>query len=127
VNSKRLWLNPGQTWLLDALLNALWLSTFRRFKKICNMQWQLIFTDQYQRRALSFIKRHPDAVAQYVKTLELLQVNPHHPSLRLHALKGRLEGLHSISINLKYRITLEMIVTEREIILVNVGDHQQVY
>jgi addiction module RelE/StbE family toxin len=91
------------------------------------MQWQLIFTEQYQRRALSFIKRHPDAVAQYVKTLELLQVNPHHPSLRLHALKGRLEGLHSISINLKYRITLEMIVTEREIIMVNIGDHQQVY
>ncbi len=91
------------------------------------MQWQLIFTNQYQRRALSFIKRHPDAVSQYAKTLELLQVNPHHPSLRLHALKGRLEGLHSISINLKYRITLEMIVTEREIILVNIGDHQHVY
>lgn len=109
------------------MLNALWLSTFRRFKKISNMQWQLIFTEQYQRRALSFIKRHPDAVAQYAKTLELLQVNPHHPSLRLHALKDRLEGLHSISINLKYRITLEMIVTEREIILVNIGDHQQVY
>jgi len=91
------------------------------------MQWQLVFTDQYQRRALRFINRHPDAVVQYAKTLELLQVNPHHPSLRLHALKGRLEGLHSISINLKYRITLEMILTEHEIILVNIGDHQQVY
>ena len=42
-------------------------------------------------------------------------------------MKGRLEGLHSISINLKYRITLEMILTEHEIILVNIGDHQQVY
>ncbi|MEI7590738.1 MAG: plasmid stabilization protein, partial [Deltaproteobacteria bacterium] len=35
--------------------------------------------------------------------------------------------LYSVSINLKFRITLEMIVTEREIILVNVGDHGQVY
>lgn len=91
------------------------------------MQWQLVFTAQYQRRALNFIKRHPDIVIQYAKTLELLQANPYHPSLRLHTLKRRLKGLHSISINLKYRITIEMIVTEHEIILVNIGDHIQVY
>jgi plasmid maintenance system killer protein len=45
----------------------------------------------------------------------------------LHGLQGRLDGLYSVSINLKFRITLEMIVTEHEIILVNVGDHGQVY
>ncbi|MFM1806084.1 MAG: hypothetical protein RL212_343, partial [Pseudomonadota bacterium] len=32
-----------------------------------------------------------------------------------------------ISINLKYRITIELIITEREIILINVGDHDAVY
>jgi plasmid maintenance system killer protein len=47
--------------------------------------------------------------------------------LRLHSLKGKLVWLYSVSINLKYRITLEMIITEKEIILVNVGDHSQVY
>jgi len=91
------------------------------------MTWQLIFTEQYNRRAAQFIKRHPDALGLYTKTLELLEANPHHPSLRLHTLKGRLEGLCSVSINMKYRITLEMIVTEKEIILINVGDHDQVY
>jgi addiction module RelE/StbE family toxin len=91
------------------------------------MSWQLIFTEQYTRRVVQFVKRHPDALGQYTKTLELLEANPHHPSLRLHALKGRLEGLSSVSINMKYRITLEMIVTEKEIILINVGDHDQVY
>jgi len=45
----------------------------------------------------------------------------------LHALKGKLDGLCSVSINLKYRLTLEMIITKKEIILVNVGDHSQVY
>ena len=54
-------------------------------------------------------------------------VNPHHPSLRLHGLKGKLHGLHSISINLKYRITLELIITENEIIPINAGDHDEVY
>jgi mRNA-degrading endonuclease YafQ of YafQ-DinJ toxin-antitoxin module len=91
------------------------------------MIWQLIFTDQYNRRAAKFLKRHPDVETLYVKTLELLELNPHHPSLRLHRLSGKLEGLQSISINLKYRITIEIIITERDIVLINVGDHDAVY
>ena len=91
------------------------------------MSWQLIFTEQYNRRAAKFLKRHPDVEDQYAKTLELLELNPHHPSLRLHGLSGRLDGLQSISINLKYRVTIEMIITESEIVLINVGDHDAVY
>ena len=91
------------------------------------MSWQLIYTEQYTRRAAKFIKAHPDAITQYRKILELLEVNPHHPSLRLHPLRGRLDGLHSISISLKFRITLEMIVTDQEIVLVNIGDHDHIY
>ncbi len=91
------------------------------------MTWQFIFTEQYNRRAAKFLKRHPDVETQYAKTLELLELNPHHPSLRLHSLSGRLDGLQSISINLKYRVTIEMIITESEIVLINVGDHDAVY
>jgi len=91
------------------------------------MTWQFIFTEQYNRRAAKFLKRHPDVEKQYAKTLELLELNPHHPSLRLHGLSGRLDGLQSISINLKYRVTIEMIITESEIVLINVGDHDAVY
>lgn len=91
------------------------------------MTWELIFTEQYNRRAAKFLKRHPDVENQYVKTLELLEFNPHHPSLRLHGLSGRLDGLQSISINLKYRIVIEMIITDTEIVLINVGDHDAVY
>jgi mRNA-degrading endonuclease YafQ of YafQ-DinJ toxin-antitoxin module len=91
------------------------------------MIWQLIFTDQYNRRSAKFLKRHPDVETQYVKTLELLELNPHHPSLRIHRLSGKLEGLQSISINLKYRITIEIIITERDIVLINVGDHDAVH
>jgi len=91
------------------------------------MAWELIFTDQYNKKAVRFIKDHPESLVQYGKTLELLSINPHHPSLRLHGLKGRLSGLHSVSINLKYRITLDLIITDKAIILVNVGSHEQVY
>jgi mRNA-degrading endonuclease YafQ of YafQ-DinJ toxin-antitoxin module len=87
----------------------------------------LIFTEQYNRRAARFLKRHPDVREQYRKTLLLLQANPHHPSLRLHALAGKFAGLHSISINLSYRITIDFIIRERQIVPINVGDHDAVY
>ena len=64
---------------------------------------------------------------QYLKTLQLLEMNPHHPSLRLHPLSGRLQGLHSVSINLSYRITLELLIQDEEIIPVNVGGHAVAY
>ncbi|HET8942491.1 MAG TPA: hypothetical protein VFN13_10960 [Rudaea sp.] len=91
------------------------------------MSFALIFTDQYNRRAARFLKRHPQLREQYRKTLLLLQANPHHPSLRLHALAGKLAGLHSVSINLSYRITLELIIRDQQIVPVNVGDHDAVY
>ena len=91
------------------------------------MPWQLVFTDQYARRAARFLRQNPQSTAQYAKTLQLLEANPHHPSLRLHALKGKLVGLHSVSINLSLRITLELLITEHEIVPVNVGGHDEVY
>lgn len=49
------------------------------------------------------------------------------PSLRLHGLSGHLRGLHSILINLSYRITLEPVIQEQDVILISIGDHDQVY
>ena len=91
------------------------------------MSFTLIFTESYNRRAAKWLKRHPDLEANYLKTLLLLEAKPHHPSLRLHPLSGRLAGLHSISINLAQRITLELLVRDQTIVLVNVGSHDEVY
>jgi mRNA-degrading endonuclease YafQ of YafQ-DinJ toxin-antitoxin module len=91
------------------------------------MPYALVFTDDYTRRALRFLKRHPELKSQYAKTLALLEINPHHPSLRLHALSGRLTGVHSVSINLSYRITLELLIQDQQIIPLNVDDHYAVY
>jgi len=91
------------------------------------MPYKLVFTEQYSRRAARFLKRHPELRQQYLKTLQLLEANPLHPSLRLRPLRGKLEGLHSVSINLSYRITLELLIRDEQIIPVNVGDHDAVY
>ena len=91
------------------------------------MTWQLVFTEQYNRRAARFLKRHPEVTTQYTKTLQLLEINPHHPSLRLYRLQGKLAGLHSVSINLSYRVTLVLLVTQTQIVPVHVGSHDDVY
>lgn len=91
------------------------------------MSWTLLFTDRYNRRAARFLRRHPELRETYRKTLLLLAADPHHPSLRLHALQGRLRGLHSVSINLSYRITLEVLIDGRRLIPVDIGDHDHVY
>jgi mRNA-degrading endonuclease YafQ of YafQ-DinJ toxin-antitoxin module len=91
------------------------------------MSYSLIFTESYEKIERSFLKRHPDLRERYHKTLAILEQDPLHPSLRLHALEGRLAGLHAIAINLQYRITLELEVREEETILVSVGSHGEVY
>ena len=91
------------------------------------MSWSLVFTAQYEKRARRFLKRHPELSRQYLKALQLLEANPFHTSLRLHPLSGRLTGLHSISINLSYRITIELLIQDQEIIPIDVGDHDTVY
>lgn len=56
-----------------------------------------------------------------------MELDIHHPSLRLHKLLGSLTGLSSVSINMSYRITLELMIQDRDIILINIGSHDEVY
>lgn len=91
------------------------------------MTYRLIFPSSYDKQARKFLKRHPQLIGQYHKTLQLLSLNPHHNSLRLHALKGILKGCHSVSINMKYRIILELIIKDDVITLVDIGSHDEVY
>lgn len=91
------------------------------------MSFRIIYTPGYNRKAARFLKKHPDLLTQYEKTLKLLEIDPFHPALRLHRLKGPLSELHSISINISYRITLELILQDRQIIPVDVGSHDEVY
>ena len=91
------------------------------------MPYKLIYPESYIRRARKFLKKHPEIHSQYRKTLELLELNPYHPSLRLHGLQGRLSSLSSVSINIGYRIVIELIIEGNEILLINIGNHDQVY
>jgi mRNA-degrading endonuclease YafQ of YafQ-DinJ toxin-antitoxin module len=91
------------------------------------VKYRIVYTDAYLRRARRFAKRHPEVLGQYEKALRLMEVNPFHPSLRLHKLKGRLADLHSVSISISYRIVIEFLIQGNTIIPVAVGSHDEAY
>lgn len=59
--------------------------------------------------------------------MTLLKIDPYHPSLRLHKLKGNLDGFYSVSINMQYRILIDFIIKEDQIILLDIGEHNTIY
>ncbi|MEI7901120.1 MAG: plasmid stabilization protein [bacterium] len=91
------------------------------------MPYKIVFTESYTRRAARFLRQRPNLLGVYGKTLQLLELNPDHPSLRLHKLKGRLKDLYSVSISLSYRITLSFTMIEGAIVLIDIGSHDEVY
>jgi toxin HigB-1 len=88
---------------------------------------KIIYTESYIKRAKKFIGQHSELLSQYEKTLKLLELNPFHPSLMLHKLKGRLEKLYSVSINISYRICIDFVIDEDKIIPIDIGKHGDVY
>lgn len=90
-------------------------------------EYQFLHTKQFLKREERFLKKHPDIIPQYEKTMQLMGKYPHHPSLRLHRLQGSLQKYHSVSINMKYRVTIEFIIQDKLIIPVMIGSHNEAY
>ncbi|WP_019895544.1 type II toxin-antitoxin system RelE/ParE family toxin [Hydrogenovibrio halophilus] len=91
------------------------------------MSYKIIRTDAYFKRLKKFIRKHPDVLERYTKTMKLMALDPYHPSLRLHKLQGRMNTYHSVSINMKYRVVIDLLITEREIMPIDIGAHDEVY
>ena len=91
------------------------------------MNYKLVISDEYKKRLKKFLKKHPDMFERYAKCIFILENDPFHPSLRLHKLKGKLSDFHSISINMEYRVIIDFIIKDNEIIPVDIGTHDDVY
>ncbi|MBI3973171.1 MAG: plasmid stabilization protein [Chloroflexi bacterium] len=83
--------------------------------------------EHFLRRSAKFFRKPPELRDRFRHTAELLRANPWDPGLRLHALRGQLEGVHAVSLTYEYRIVLTIKITEREIILLDIGSHDEVY
>jgi mRNA interferase YafQ len=89
--------------------------------------FQLVRTRHFDRQLARFTRAHPDLKAKIAEILRDLEDDPFQPHLRLHALAGEFEGLHAASLTNSYRLTMTMRLTEHEIVLLDIGSHDEVY
>lgn len=91
------------------------------------MTFELITTQHFERRARKFLRKHPDLRPVLRDTLDQLNRDPFVPRLKLHALSGALAGVQAVSLTHSYRITLIPKITEQEIVLLDLGAHDEIY
>jgi addiction module RelE/StbE family toxin len=89
--------------------------------------YAIVTPDQFLRQARKFFRKHPDLKARFAKVIKDLQNDPFNPQLALHPLSGKFVGLYAIRLTYSYRITLTLMVSEKEIVLLDIGSHDEVY
>ena len=91
------------------------------------MNWTLATTAFFDRRVRKFLIKHPELRVRFMETMAQLRTDPFEPSLRLHPLGGKLQGMQAVSLTHSYRIALTVQITEHEILLLDIGSHDEVY
>ena len=91
------------------------------------MRWSLLRTDTFLATAKKFFRRHPELKGEFAALLDQLVKDPFAPRLRTHALKGAHEGKHAVSLTYSFRVVLLIRVTSKEIVLLDIGSHDEVY
>ncbi|MBI5220849.1 MAG: type II toxin-antitoxin system YafQ family toxin [Candidatus Liptonbacteria bacterium] len=86
---------------------------------------KLVTSSRFERSLRQFLRKHPDLKKELAGKLELLRRDPANPSLRLHALSGKLRGCFAFAVSYEYRIVVEL--KGSEVHLLAVGTHDEAY
>lgn len=89
--------------------------------------YTLVTPEPFLRQARKFFRKHPDLKPVFAERVETLRRDPFDPALRLHPLRGKLEGVYAIRLTHSYRVTLTLALREGEIVLLDIGSHDEVY
>lgn len=81
----------------------------------------------YPKREIRFFKKHPDLLEKYGVVLKKLENDPFESSLKLHKFQGNLEKFHAVRLTYEYRIVLILMIVDEQIILIDIGTHDDVY
>ncbi|HAO11662.1 MAG TPA: type II toxin-antitoxin system mRNA interferase toxin, RelE/StbE family [Planktothrix sp. UBA8407] len=91
---------------------------------------RIAWTPKSLRSYKRLIRQNPQLRVAIEETLRKLATDPFHPTLKTHKLSGEFDGIWSSSIDYHYRILFDFIVvndSENTILLLNIGNHDDVY
>jgi mRNA-degrading endonuclease YafQ of YafQ-DinJ toxin-antitoxin module len=83
-------------------------------------------TDCFLRRARKFLRKHPDLRERFAEVVDDLKEDPFAPHLAYHHRGGKLKDVQAVSITYDYRMILTIEIAEHEIILLDIGSHDEV-
>lgn len=89
--------------------------------------YALVWTARFTRSAKKFTQHHGKLRKKFTEILRDLENDTFQPHLKYHHLGGKLKGVQAISITDSYRITLTVVISDQEIILLDVGSHDEAY
>jgi addiction module RelE/StbE family toxin len=91
----------------------------------------LVLAPSFKRAFKSAVRRRPELQQQMEQRLRLLAADPFDPILRTHKLKGQLSGAWACTVDYDCRIVFYFVQNpesgEEEILLVDMGTHDEVY
>jgi addiction module RelE/StbE family toxin len=92
---------------------------------------KLVVTASFKRAYKTLTRRNPKLKQTIANTLERLGNEPFDPTLRTHKLKGKLANSWACSLDYDRRIIFDIVLNpenqEREILLIDIGSHDEVY
>jgi len=89
--------------------------------------FKLSWTSTFVKTSKKFFKKYPQLESYFKDLLTQLEEDPFQQQLKLHQLKGRHKEKYSVSLTYSYRIVLYLKIVNREIILLDIGSHDDVY
>jgi len=89
--------------------------------------FKLSWTSSFVKTSKKFLKKHPKLISDFKDLLTQLEEDPFQQRLKLHQLKGRHKEKYSVSLTYSYRVILYLEIVNREIILLDIGSHDNVY
>ncbi len=89
--------------------------------------FKLSWTSTFVKTSKKFLKKRPRLRSDFKDLLTQLEKDPFQQRLKLHQLKGRYKEKYSVSLTYSYRVVLYLEIINREIILLDIGSHDDVY
>ena len=91
----------------------------------------LVWTNSFSRALKKLLKERPHLREKIKTTIECLSENPYLPTLHSHKLKGKLTGANACTVEYDCRIIYEIKINKEtnseEILLIDIGTHDEVY
>ena len=91
------------------------------------MKYTIRRIETFVKTAKKFFKKHPQLTDRFKSVVTKLTEDPFEAGLKTHKLKGNLKDKYGVTLNYKFRITITIQISEKEITLMDVGPHDAVY